>query len=461
MAEQVVSESGTALAQSEIRRSWYIKSMQSERVKVLVGTNQDPFEVPYDLLAQYSRDFKKLRNALNDSGDEISLPDVTKPTFEDFFVWLHAYEPSILHVDGSESEFVDGALNLAVFAQKYKIYHLRNQASDVVRVALGEGKWNITPDMISAVYRVAPAGSALRQLSFLGFVASEGRTDSTLWQTAFHECQGLGWDYFQYKSGNEVKIEGIEAGGACRFHDHSDIRGWAFQNVADCPYPHGAPRLLPGQSAVQDIVVPGADTPSHDEEGALISFAEEAVEPKPSTEIASVQEPAVEPVVDQPAESVSACWASETTETAPVDTEPATFEPAEPSVAEEATVEEWVSKTKDAEPVPEPVEVEILPVVDENSHVVVGNARMLQVEEDMPVVSKVTLTKVEKEPIVEEGPVVVKSPNFEHVESVQNSSPMVRMDSVDPSGPKKKKGKKGKKQGQQAQQAQQTQQIPV
>ncbi|PMD32209.1 hypothetical protein L207DRAFT_572457 [Hyaloscypha variabilis F] len=452
MADQVVSDSGAALSQSEIRRSWYIKSIQSERVKVLVGTNQDPFEVPYDLLAQYSRDFKKLRNALNDSGDEIALPDVTKPTFEDFFIWLHAYEPTISHIDGSESEFVDGALNLAVFAQKYKIYHLRNQASDVVRAALGEGKWSITPDMISAVYKVAPAGSALRQLSFLGFVASEGRTDSTLWQTAFHECQGLGWDYFQYKSGKDVNIEGIEAGGACRFHDHSDIRGWAFQNVDDCPYPHGAPRLLPGQSAVHDIVIPGTDNPPQDEEAAPISSAEVAAEPKPSAEIAAVEETPVEPVVDQPAESVSACWESETTETqtVPADTEPPPFEPAEPSVTEETTVQQWVSKTKDAEP----VEVEILPVVEEVTHVTVGNAQMRvpEVEDDVPVlVPKVTLIKLpiveEDSESVQEGPLVVKSSmveHVEHVETVESPPAMVRTGS-ESGGPKKKKKNKGKK----------------
>jgi len=314
--------------------------------------------------------------------------------------------------------------------------------------------------MISAVYRVAPAGSALRQLSFLGFVASEGRTDSTLWQTAFHECQGLGWDYFQYNSSNEGKIEGIEAGGACRFHDHSDIRGWAFQDVADCPYPYGAPRLPAGQAAVHDIVVPGADTPPQDEEGALISFAEEAAAPKPSAEIAAVEEIVAEPAVDQPAESVSACWASETTETAPVDAETSTFEPAEPSLAEEATVEEWVNKTKDAEPVEVVAEpeaeaeadavVEILPVIDENAHGAVGNARMLpleKVDEDVPVVSKkVTLTKLpsreeKKEPIVQQSPPAVKSSMVEHVEVVD----MARTASTNQSGGgKKKKGKKNK-----------------
>jgi hypothetical protein len=55
--------------------------MQSARVKVFVGTTKEAFEVPYDLLAQYSTAFKKLLNPLNDSGDEITLTDVTKSTF--------------------------------------------------------------------------------------------------------------------------------------------------------------------------------------------------------------------------------------------------------------------------------------------------------------------------------------------------------------------------------------------
>jgi hypothetical protein len=426
--------------------------MQSERVKVLVGSNQDTYDVPYDLLTQYSRDFKKLRNALNDSGDEIALPDVTKPTFEDFFIWLHAYEPNILRADSNESDFIDGALNLAVFAQKFKIHHLRNQASDVVRAALREGQWSITPDMISAVYKVAPAGSALRQLSFLGFVASEGQSDSTVWQAAFIDCPSLGWDYFQYKSGNEIYSEGIAAGGACRFHDHSDIRGWVVQDLPACPYPHGAPRLLPGESAIHDIVI---NTPRAEDEGALISFAEDVAEPKVATELRQAEEPAVEAAVDQPTESASAasaCWASETTETAFVDMESQTFGPHEQPPVEEV-VEDWRIKTKDAEP----VEVENLPVAEESLQVTVGNARR-QVDESHPVVSKVTVTRLptveeKKEPILEQGPVVVMSPHSDHVESVQDSVPMARADSVmsvvEQPGPKGKgKKKKGKKQSQ-------------
>jgi hypothetical protein len=104
--------------------------MQAERVKVPTGSTTDAFEIPYDLLAQYSREFNKLRNALNDSGDEIAISDIGKSTFEGFFIWLHDCKPSILCAGGNESGFIDGTLNLAVLAQKHKAYYLRNQASD-------------------------------------------------------------------------------------------------------------------------------------------------------------------------------------------------------------------------------------------------------------------------------------------------------------------------------------------
>jgi hypothetical protein len=107
--------------------------MQAERVTVLIGSPTDAFEIPYDLLAQYSREFMKPRNALNDSGDEIAISDIGKSIFEDFFIWLHDCKPSRLRAGGNGSDFIDGTLNLAVVAQKHKAYYLRHQASDDTR----------------------------------------------------------------------------------------------------------------------------------------------------------------------------------------------------------------------------------------------------------------------------------------------------------------------------------------
>jgi len=392
--------------------------MQSERVKVLVDNTKDTFWVPYDLLTQYSTAFKKFRNALNDSGDEIALPDVTTSTFDDFFIWLHAYEPCILRTESHDSHIINGALHLAVFAQQYQIYHLRNQASDVVRAALRDGEWNITPEMISAVYKDAPAGSALRQLSFLGFVAAEGRTDATLWQAAFIDCPSLGWDYFQYKNGSELYNEGIQDGGACRFHDHSDIRGWVLQDLPTCPYPHGAPRLLPNELVVstsvpepdvQDIDVQGTATPVPvEKEFPAAPTVDEVVETE-LVENPPLEETTAEPSVGQPSESNF--WASETTETEPVETETGKFQPVQESLAEEPNIGDWVSKTEEAEA----IVVDGLQAEEDNAQT--------QLVDEQPVMSKVTLRK--KEPtveVVEKESAVAKSPASEHVEVVQDPS---------------------------------------
>jgi hypothetical protein len=428
--------------------------MQSDRVKVLVDSTKDTFWVPYDLLAQYSTAFKKFRNALNDSGDEIVLPDVTTSTFDDFFIWLHAYEPCILRTESHDSHIIDGALHLAVFAQKYQIYHLRNQASDVVRAALRDGEWNITPEMISAVYKVAHAGSALRQLSFLGFVAAEGRTDSTLWQAAFIDCPSLGWDYFQYKNGSELYKEGIQDGGACRFHDHSDIRGWVLRDLPNCPYPHGAPRSLPNQLVVSTSVpepdvhgidVQGTATPVPvEKEFPPAPTVDEVVETEP-VENPPLEEATAEPSVGQPSESNF--WASETTETEPVETETGKFQPVQESLAEEATIGDWVSKTEEAEP----IVVDGLQAEEENAQT--------QLADEQPVMSKVTLRK--KEPtveVVEKESAVAKSPASEHVEVVQNLSsvPMENSPStmsVAVENQNTPKGKKAKKKARRSSQA--------
>jgi hypothetical protein len=160
----------------------------------------------------------------------IALPDVTPSTFEDFLIWLYAFEQSL------EAENIDRAFHLVIFAQKYQIYDLRNQASNLIRAALHDKSWTITPDILLSVYQTASLGSSLRHLCFLGFVSMESHYRSLDWKAVFLECPSLGWDYFQYKRSKEMYPGKIETGGACRFHDHSNIDEWKPQEVVDCPY---------------------------------------------------------------------------------------------------------------------------------------------------------------------------------------------------------------------------------
>jgi hypothetical protein len=204
--------------------------MQSERVKILVGSSI--FEIPVDLLVSCSTTFKKLEilTTSKDPPTECTPLDVTEATFEAFFVWLYSYKQRL------ETENIDSVFHLAIFAQKYQIYDLRNQAADILRAALHDRRWAITPAILLETYKVAPQGSSLRELCFWGFAGMEGRHRSLDWKAMFLECPSLGWDYFKYKRRGETYPDGIEAGGACRFHDHSNIDGWEPQDVIQCLY---------------------------------------------------------------------------------------------------------------------------------------------------------------------------------------------------------------------------------
>lgn len=90
---------------------------------------------------------------------------------------------------------------------------------------------------------------------FLGFMISYNVTGWTTWyrqndryakwETAFCNCPDLGWDYFKHIQAKEEDASTISSGGACRFHDHSDIPGWVCRNHTECPYPQGAPVDMP------------------------------------------------------------------------------------------------------------------------------------------------------------------------------------------------------------------------
>jgi len=158
-----------------------------------------------------------------------------------------------------------------------------------------EERWNITPDTITKVYKNVPAGAILRQLCFLGFMISYNVTGWTTWygqndryakwETAFCNCPDLGWDYFKHIQTKEEDASTISSGGACRFHDHSDIPGWVCRNRTECPYPQGAPVDMP---------------PVEEEEHKKELTEEDAVPVEYAMPVdAAVEESAVETVVEE------------------------------------------------------------------------------------------------------------------------------------------------------------------
>jgi hypothetical protein len=123
----------------------------------------------------------------------IKLPEVKPSIFEDFFIWLHTHEPRVKSTD------MVAVFDLAIFADMYIIYDLMNQTSDVIRKALSDGSWQLTPDIVSRVYDGVPSGSILRQLCSSALTTNRSRqcSDLSVWKPVFEKCADLGWDYFR------------------------------------------------------------------------------------------------------------------------------------------------------------------------------------------------------------------------------------------------------------------------
>ena len=216
------------------------------------------FQVPQDLLMQWSPPLGEMcRSGLEESRTRlIPLPHVKISTFGDFFIWMHAYEPSV------NLKSLTSVLDLAIFADMYIICQLKNQTSDILRAELGSGRWQLTPDDVSMVYDEVPSGSILRQLisvsltlpvgdppsspgfggfgSLANFPSTHRQLGNYLeWESVFEKHSDLGWDYFrQIQTGHAQTA--INCGGPCRFHDHRDIPGVGREDVDKCPYPRGA-----------------------------------------------------------------------------------------------------------------------------------------------------------------------------------------------------------------------------
>lgn len=216
------------------QRLAYINALQSNRVTVHVGPSLRPFHVPQGLLTQCSLMLGEEWHSAGVRGT-IHLPEVKEATFEDFFIWLHDFEPRL----GTKS--FQSVVDLAILAETYNIYHLKNQTSDALWQKFDTEEWELSLDVFSTMYDKVPAGSLLRQLC-ASTLAIESKRDGVAskpddylkLKPVFEKFPELGWDYF-------VQMQTFATGGACRFHDHSNIPSWERQRTESCPYPHGAP----------------------------------------------------------------------------------------------------------------------------------------------------------------------------------------------------------------------------
>ena len=131
--------------------------MQSDRITILVGPTEKSFSIPETLLMQYSVPLGKMcQSEFKESQTRIiQLQEVKISTFKDFFMWIHVYELSV------NAESFESVLDLAIFAEIYMIYHLKNQTSDILQAGFDDGRWELRPHDVSTVYNNVPSRSVI------------------------------------------------------------------------------------------------------------------------------------------------------------------------------------------------------------------------------------------------------------------------------------------------------------
>lgn len=182
----------------------------------------------------HSSVFERMCSApfLESSQRVIKLPEEDPHVFDDFYDWMHSSEPHVDFSKGAEATF-----DLAIFAEKYQICHLKNQIADIL---LKEYQKDIlNAETLDHVYSSVPEGAILRQLCSLilkkqityhdEYCYSERSLDDWKeYEPVFSLHAGLGRDFFTWTVTKKVK--------PCAFHDHSNITHPVEGTDKTCPY---------------------------------------------------------------------------------------------------------------------------------------------------------------------------------------------------------------------------------
>ena len=140
--------------------------MQSERIRIIVGSKKRTFEIPVEFLVGCSPVFKAMCYSRFSETTErlIQFPEVDVDMFAEFFLWVHSYNP-ILRSDVDTDIIID----LGIFCEMYQVHRLLNQASDALQEILRRSSTAITPEIVTKIYENTPDGSILQDLFSLRF----------------------------------------------------------------------------------------------------------------------------------------------------------------------------------------------------------------------------------------------------------------------------------------------------
>lgn len=208
--------------------------MQTDSFTVLVGPDQCAYKIPQSRLTMHSSVFERMCSApfLESTERVIKLPEEDPHVFDDFYDWMHSSKPHVDFNKGAEAVF-----DLAIFAEKYQICHLKNQIADILNKQLENDILNA--ETLDQVYSSVPDGAVLRQL------CSSILERQVIYYSSYHRARkpedfykeyepvfalhaNLGRDFFRWTVSNDHK--------PCTFHDHSNITNPVETTDNTCPY---------------------------------------------------------------------------------------------------------------------------------------------------------------------------------------------------------------------------------
>ena len=256
------------------------------------------FLVPREFLRRRSRWFRDLleQQAGELSSKVIRLPNTPVRTMKHFFVWTFSLQPQIY-----ERATFSEVARLGIFAWRYQISALINQATDMIRSNLANGHWQLEASMVDDIYEAAPTRSPLREVIRAALGRLPRSSVEEEWKATFLKHAQLGWDYAVAGGSEWTPQEYLS--GACRFHDHPGVSHQElFESETQCPYAQEEcfPKLE--EESMKSKERRGADEERKGEELGIDAVVDEAKEPV-ATEAMVATKPVVngavtEPVVD-------------------------------------------------------------------------------------------------------------------------------------------------------------------
>lgn len=200
-------------------------------VDIYVGRKRKHFAVQKKLVCNRSTYFDKAFNGAFKEGVEgtIYLPDDDPDIVEAFIAWL--YRGTLLQAPLDSKAEVQEAVNhyihLYLFAEKYGIESLQNQAMDGLLDTLSKYRRYLNPSGAKRAYRQSPVGSPLRRLAVRGIAHLIARNSCVFDHDVMKEYYEVGQDFsvdlmMLFRKVNRTGVKNPLAQSKCDFHVHSD-----------------------------------------------------------------------------------------------------------------------------------------------------------------------------------------------------------------------------------------------